>query len=153
MKYFISIIGVLACFFLLCFSGSEGGLVQMGRMGDAVSLLALLMVVVAIVSSVGLHRDFFRAFRIAYGRKGGKSLMEMKRAKEAVDLVIKATAGSGFLGFCVGVIESCFCDRLKAIPVNIAVSTISLLYAAILVLFLIPVQSRLKLKIMEYMGE
>ena len=153
MKYFLSIIGVAACFVLLCFVGEESGYIQLARMGDTVSFFALLLVVVSILISVGLHKDFFRAFRIAYGRKGGKSLKEMKRAKEAVDLAIKSTAGSGILGFCVGVVESSYCDRLASIPINIGVSTISLLYAVIIALFLIPIQSRLKLKIMEYMGE
>ena len=124
-------------------------------MGDAVSLLALLLVVVSILISVGLHKDFFHAFRIAFGRKGGRNLGELRRAKEAVDLVIKAVAGSGCLGFCVGVIESSYIDKdnLTSLPICIGVATISLLYSVIFILFLIPVQSRLKIKIMEYMGE
>lgn len=153
MKYFLSIIGVAACFVLLCFAGEESGYIQMMRMGDSISLFALLLVVVTVLISVGLHKDFFCAFRIAYGKKGGRSLMEMKRAKEAVDLAIKAAAGAGILGFCVGVVESSYCDRLASIPINIGVSTISLLYAVIFSLLLIPIQSKLKMKIMEYMGE
>lgn len=152
MKYFISIIGVVTCFLLLCFCGEESGVIQMLHMADAISLLSMLLVTVSILISAGLHKDFIHAFGLAWSKNSAKSLLELKRAREAVDLAVKAFISSGVLVFSVGVIESCFADT-RAIAPNMGVSTTGILYAAIFSLFLIPIKAKLKVKIMEYMGE
>lgn len=152
MKYFVSIIGVMVSFLLLCFCTQENGIIQMGRMGDFISLLSIMLVLVPILISTDLHKDFIHAFRLALSKTSGKGLLELKRAKEAVDLALKSIIGSGVLVFSVGAIESFFSDAAVVAP-NLGVSTIGLLYASVFSLFLIPIQVKLKVKIMEYMGE
>lgn len=153
MRYFISIVGVVACFVFLCLVTDQSVAVQMGHMGDLVTLLSLLLVIVTIMLSAGLHRDFFHAFRLALSKRGNFSLLELKRAKEAVDLALKAIVGGGVLNFSVGAVQSLYADRLAIIPPNLAVSTLGILYAIFMYLLLIPIQAKLKVKMMEYMGE
>lgn len=152
MKYFLSIIGVVACFLVLCFCGQESGFIQMANMADMISLFSMLLVVIPILISASLHKDFIHAFSLAWSKTSGRSLMELKRGKEAVDLAIKAIIGSGVLSFCVGFIEVAFSNAKYVLP-NFGVCVTGLLYAAFFTLLLIPVQAKLKVKIMEYMGE
>lgn len=128
-------------------------MVQMGRMLDLVTLFSLLLVIITVMISAGLHKDFFHAFRLALSKRGNWSLLELKRAKEAIDLALKAIVGGGVLNFSVGVVESLFVDRMKVIPPNLAVSTLGILYAVFMFLLLIPIQAKLKVKMVEYMGE
>jgi len=125
----------------------------MAHMLDLVTLISLLLVIVTIMLSAGLHRDFFRAFRLALSKRGDFSLLELKRAKEAVDLALKAIVGSGVLNFSVGAVQSLYVRRMMSIPPCLAVSTLGILYAVFMFLLLIPIQSKLKVKMMEYMGE
>ncbi len=128
-------------------------MVQMGRMLDLVTLFSLLLVIITVMISAGLHKDFFHAFRLALSKRGNWSLLELKRAKEAIDLALKAIVGGGVLNFSVGAVESFFVDRLKSIPPCLGVSTLGILYAVFMFLLLIPIQAKLKVKMMEYMGE
>ncbi|MCI8337325.1 MAG: hypothetical protein HFH62_01405 [Lachnospiraceae bacterium] len=153
MRYFLSIIGVVACFLLLCVCTDQSLMVQMGRMLDLVTLFSLLLVIITVMISAGLHKDFFHAFRLALSKRGNWSLLELKRAKEAIDLALKAIVGGGVLNFSVGAVESFFVDRLKSIPPCLGVSTLGILYAVFMFLLLIPIQAKLKVKMMEYMGE
>lgn len=149
----MSIIGVVACFLLLCVCTDQSLMVQMGRMLDLVTLFSLLLVIITVMISAGLHKDFFHAFRLALSKRGNWSLLELKRAKEAIDLALKAIVGGGVLNFSVGAVESFFVDRLKSIPPCLGVSTLGILYAVFMFLLLIPIQAKLKVKMMEYMGE
>lgn len=153
MRYFLSIIGVVACLLLLCLCTDQSLAIQIGRMMDLVTLFSLLLVIITIMISAGLHKDFFHAFRLALSKKGNRSLLELKRAKEAIDLALKAIIGGGVLNFSVGVVESLFVDRMKSIPPCLGVSTLGILYAVFMYLLLIPIQAKLKVKMMEYMGE
>lgn len=153
MRYFLSIIGVVACLLWLCVCTDQRLMVQLGRMADLVTLLSLLLVIVSIMVSSGLHKDFFHAFRLALSKRGNPSLLELKRAKEAVDLALKAIIGGGVLNFSVGAVESFFVDQMKSIPPCLGVSTLGILYAVFMFLLLIPIQAKLKVKMMEYMGE
>ena len=104
MRYFLSVIGVVITFLLLFFCGGNGW-EYLASMADVISMLSILLIVIPILISSGLHRDFIHAFPLALGKAEGKSLRQLKRAKEAVDLAIKAVVGSGLLSFFVGVIE------------------------------------------------
>ena len=89
MRYFLSVIGVVITFLLLCFCGGNGW-EYLASMADVISMLSILLIVIPILISSGLHRDFIHAFPLALGKAEGKSLRQLKRAKEAVDLAIRA---------------------------------------------------------------
>lgn len=153
MRYFLSFIGVMVCVVLCCFVSEENGVVQMMRMGDLFTLSVMLLVIITIIISAGLHRDFIRAFRLALSKRGTVSLKELKRGKEAMDLALKAVAGSGVLNFSISAVEALLKQPRSEVPGCLAVSTLGIIYAAILFLLLIPIQAKLRVKIMEYMEE
>lgn len=156
MRYFISVIGVVVSFLLLCFVTEEGvSVVWMLHMADPFTIGIVVLVVITILLSAGLHKDFIQAFRLALSKKGDISLLRLKRSKEAVDLALKAIIGSGLLSTSVGVVE--VLEAKTVIPsnlgVNLGVVSLGLVYSAFLCLLLIPIQAKLKIKIMEYMEE
>lgn len=150
MKYFISVIGVLAAFLFLCFCAQKNIVVYMV---DGVTLGVMVLIIITVLLSAGLHQDFVQAFRFALGKPEHVSLLKLKRAKEAVTLTLKATIGFAVLITSISVIGSLRLATPAALPVNLAVSILGLVYSAIFCLLLIPIQAKIKIKIMEYLAE
>lgn len=153
MRYFISIVGVVAGVLLLCFVTQESGFVQLLYMVDGITLVILLLVVITIMISAGLHKDFIQAFRLALSKGEDISLPKLKRAKEAVDLTIKSIVGAGVLISSIGAVQS-FAQGLQETTMPcLGVSALGIVYAVMLFLLLLPIQTKLKVKIMKYMEE
>lgn len=153
MRYFISIVGVVAGVLLLCFVTEESGFVQLLRMVDGITLVILLLVVITIMISAGLHKDFIQAFRLALSKGEDISLPKLKRAKEAVDLTIKAIIGVGILISSIGAVQSFAQGFQETTMPCLAVSVLGIVYAVMVFLLLLPIQTKLKVKIMKYMEE
>ncbi len=80
--------------------------------------------------------------------------MELKRAKEAVSLAIKVSmAASTFIGVMSSALVLFVVDDLASLGPSMAVSLIVLIYGMGLVLILLPLKSRLNLKIQEFINE
>ena len=125
---------------------------DVGNLFDGISLLLLLLFLIPMLVSGGLLKDFNNAFRLGIGKRQPASLMELKRAKEAVSLAIKVSlAASTFNGVMSSALVLFVVDDLASLGPSMAVSLIVLIYG--MGLILLPLKSRLNLKIQEFINE
>ncbi|MCM1136473.1 MAG: hypothetical protein NC400_12970 [Clostridium sp.] len=131
-----------------------GGVASLVNLFDVISLLLLLLLTIPILVSGGLLKDFNNAFRLGMGKRAASSLIELKRAQEAVSLAIKVfLASAGFIFAVSGALILFTVDDPAALGPNIAVDLIVLVYSFAVVLVLLPLQSRLNVKIQEFVSE
>lgn len=116
---------------------------------DPASLILVLLLVLPVLISAGLFKDFNNAFRLSVSRKKEFTRFELLRAIEAVNLTIKALWASGIFHSIFGIVHVFVTmtgeQRLKAT----AISLITLLYAAFFVILLLPLRSRLLVQLHE----
>lgn len=112
---------------------------------DPASLIMLLLVTLPVLLSAGLLRDFNNAFRLSIRRTVVCSKAELLRAIEAVTLAAKALWTAGILDTLLGLIFAFTAEEFIRAYVGIAL--ISLLYAAFLSIMLLPVRSRLLVRL------
>ncbi len=87
--YLLSIISVILLTAVMCGTwGMDGGSV-LYRFCDFSTIIFLVLFLIPLLISGGLLKDFSNAFRLVIGKKEAESLMELKRAREAVGLTIK----------------------------------------------------------------
>ncbi len=142
--YFLSLFGVIFTTWLISFF-ADG---RWDRMVDFMSLVVLLLLVIPILISSGLHKDFSNAFRFSIGKKKPDKLLELKRAREAVNLI----AASVFIAM-VQMIQILYTlDNLSSLGPNIAVMLVSIMYGMCFVLLLLPIQSKLNVRIQEFIS-
>lgn len=149
------ILAIIAIFLLVYFMSvfSTYGVQNIMNYIDVFSLLALLLITIPVLMSARLLKDFNKAFAITLGKKPVEHLITLKRAKEAVDLARKTMLYSGLF---VGIFSSIIVLNDPKMPSNIwtsniSVSWLSALYAVGFNLLLLPISSRLELKITEFM--
>lgn len=146
--YFLSILAVILVSVILSFSVSVQNLM------DLPSLLLVLLLSIPILISSGLLKDFNNAFHFALGKKKSSSLIEIKRALEAVTLMIRTFLCSGlflFLTAMIAVLHSM--DTPQSLGPAISVSILCFIYGTALALLLLPVKSILQVRIIEFMPE
>lgn len=130
------------------------GFGRMFNFFDFNSFLVLLLITFPILISSGLLKDFQNSFRLVIGKKKGGSLTEIKKAKEAVDLVGKTLLYVGaFIAMFSMVIILGNIDDPNALGPSIAITVLSLLYALAINLILLPLKSKLKMMLIEFMHE
>lgn len=145
--YFVSIIAIILVTVILSFSVSIQSFI------DLSSLLLVLLLAVPILISAGLFRDFNNAFRIALGQKKN-SLVEIKRALEAVNLMIRTFLCTGLFLFLVSMITVLHrLDTPATLGPAISVSLLCFIYGTAMVLLLLPVKAILQVRIIEFMPE
>lgn len=122
---------------------------------DPTSLLLIILITIPVLISAGLFRDFNNAFRLSAKRSTDCSRRELERAVEAVSLTIKTLWASGIFNVLFSFIHSLATnyDTVEMLPPYISVSLIPLLYSAFFVILLLPMQSRLKLRLCELSGQ
>ena len=149
--YILSILAIIVSVFFMC-SISSWGVGGILNYVDLVSLVFILLIAIPVLISAGLFKDFNRAFAITLGHKKADSLIVLKRAKEAVELARKAMLYSGvFVGIFSTVIVLNEVTDFSALGPNLSVAWLSALYGIGLDILLIPISSRLEIKIAEYM--
>lgn len=117
---------------------------------DLFSLFVIIMLVIPMLVASGAHKDFNRAFRFALNKTVQPGLEELKKAKEAVTTARKLIILSGILDSLISMI--CILARLDDVAYlgpNVAVAILSLMYAVILNVILVPIEHRLKSKVIE----
>lgn len=154
-SYFISVIAVIVCVLFTAAVTRDGLDENLFRLFDLVTFLFFPVILIPMLVSAGLGKDFLNAFRLALGKgEKSKSLEELKRARESVCLAIHSIIACGILTFGLSVVYIMYtCTKPEIIAVNMGVGILSIIYAAVFVLFLFPIRSRLEIKIMEYMQE
>ncbi len=153
--YIISILGVMVCAFLMlvCGQGGFSDLVHISRYFDLVSILLILVIVIPVLFTAGLWKDFAHSFRLALGKKQAKTLVSLKRAKEAVVLASRVSLGAGAFITLFSAVMVLFDADTGNMQYNMAVVILDLLYGFFIYLLLLPIRSRLEIKIIEFMHE
>lgn len=152
--YLISIISVILMTGIMCVTalGMDGGYIA--RFLDFYTILFFILFLIPLLISGGLLKDFNNAFRLGIGRKAPESLMELKRAKESVSLAIKIMLIlSVFICAIQGVFIIYSMADLAMLGPNFSVAMLSFIYGTGIALILLPLQSRLNIKIQEYISE
>ena len=143
--YLIGIIAVviLSVVFMLCgFSGAGiGGLIYIV---DAPSILIVFIITVAVLLLAGYGKDVLKAFVFTGKKKDNVNVAELKRCMEAISLTIKTVLLSGILATILGMmmILNKGVDQAN-LGASFSVSLITILYAIMISLILMPVKSRL----------
>ena len=147
--YFLSLLGVIITTALISFFTNG----RWDRMFDVMSLLILLLLVIPILISSGLSKDFSNAFRYSIGKKKPEKLLELKRAKEAVSLVIWTTVSACVFVTMAQLIQILYwISELSSLGPNLSVMIISIMYGMGFVLLLLPMQAILNVKIQEFIS-
>ena len=147
--YFLSLLGVISTTALISFFTNG----RWDRMFDVMSLLILLLLVIPILISSGLSKDFSNAFRYSIGKKKPEKLLELKRAKEAVSLVIWTTVSASVFVTMAQLIQILYwISELSSLGPNLSVMIISIMYGMGFVLLLLPMQAILNVKIQEFIS-
>ena len=117
---------------------------------DLSSVLLLLCICVPILLSTGLGKDFSNAFRIVLNSNKEYDRKSLQRTLEAVKLMIHTLLCSGGLLFLLNSIITLHrLDDPAALGPIVSTSFLSVLYALAISLLLLPVQSILKMKLIE----
>ena len=109
---------------------------------DPPSLILILTFTVPILFASGLHRDFLKSFKLMAGKENTFSEVELKRMLQSVKLVIKTLFASGVLGMFIGSIA--ILNSGPFILSHFAITMITLLYAVIFIIMLLPIEARIK---------
>ena len=153
--YILAIIGVICSVVLLNLVTGEG-FSNMLVYYDVISMLQLVVLIVPILAAAGLIKDFNNALKLALGKKKAESILQLKRAKEAVKLTGNICIASGVMGTCCGIIQVFYIYRgedLSSLLAGLGVSILTLFYSLIIYLLLLPIKSKIEIKILEYMQE
>lgn len=145
--YFVSIIAIILVTAILTFSVSIQSFI------DLSSLLLVLLLAIPVLVSSGLFRDFNNAFRIAFGKKKN-SLIELKRALEAVNMMIRTFLCTGLFLFLASMITVLHrMDTPESLGPAISVSLLCFIYGTAMALLLLPVKAIMQVRIIEFMPE
>lgn len=153
--YILAIIGVI-CSVLLLNVATEQGLSNMLVYYDVISMLQLIVLIVPILAAAGLIKDFNTALKLALGKKRAVNLLQLKRAKEAVKLTGNICLASGAMGTCCGIIQVFYIyksENMASLLMGLGVAILTFFYSLIIYLLLLPIKSKIEIKILEYMQE
>ncbi len=151
--YLLAILGVILSVVLMGTMSEMGMMNSLGSCIDVYSLLLVVIIVIPVMASMGMLKDFNLAFKLTLGKKQASSLSELKRAKQAVSYFIRSTLCAGAVGTLFGVIQvlSFFRDELAQLTAGLGVAVCSLLYAFVIAIVLLPIEARLERKMIEFM--
>jgi len=147
--YLLSVLAIILCFMLVRIMQPALRLIQFM---DIMSLICLLVLIIPVMLSAGLLKDLNNAFRLTFGKKKEAALLELKRAKLAVDTMIRTAIYSSVFVMMLQfeVMLHNMSDPSYLGPV-ISVVLLILLYAMIISILLLPIRAKLEQRILEYM--
>lgn len=148
--YLFALLGiVLSVIFMTVFSG-----LGILTLIDFPSIILLIIINIPILISARLLKDFNNAFALTLSKKKAGSLMEIKRAIEAVTLSMKSLFYSGlFIFFMALIIILKNLSSPETLGPSLAVAILSFIYAIVLNLIMLPIKSKLNLLLIEFMQE
>lgn len=147
----VSILAGIAVVCLFC-QGGDGFRTVLCLL-DMPSLICILVLTVPILLRSGLGRDFMRAFKLL--RKGYTChLSELRRTLDAVELMQKQVLCAGILCMLISFIYVLHSmNTPESLGPCIAVAVLTLFYAVIMEMLLLPLQIEAKRRIIDYIGE
>ena len=149
------VIAVFAAIFFVggTSGGLDGSLNMLALFADLPSLISIIILTVPILIRKNEAGDLKKAFRML-SKKNTYSLADMKRAKIAVEFAQKQILCAGAIISILGMVNILknLSDMSKLGP-SLAVVILSVFYAAILELLLLPVQVEVSSRIVNFMEE
>lgn len=146
--YLLSILAIVLCFvYVHCFQMSLGIL----QLFDAVSILFLVMLIVPVMISAGLLKDLNNAFRLVFGKKEEVTLLAIKRAKLAVDTMMKISVYASVFVMLLQLVVLLhnMTDPSTLGPI-VSVAFLTMLYTMVICLLMMPIRAKLEQRILEY---
>ena len=131
-----------------------GGVSAIGNFIDMPTIIYMTGISVMIIVVAGMLKDFVKAFPLSLKKDIAEDKQEIQRAMLAVKTAIFGVNMSGLVMFMIGSVNlfkvwSGIEASLDVLLINIAVAMISIVYAFVLTLILIPIYMRLKAKLIE----
>lgn len=147
--YLLSVLAIILCFILVEATQQAMGLYAFW---DSMSFIFLLVLTIPVMLSAGLLKDLNNAFRLIFGGKKEAALLEMKRAKLAVDTMIRTVLYSSVFVMLLQIVVLLhnMSDPSLLGPI-ISVALLTLLYAVVASILLLPIKAKLEQRILEYM--
>ena len=147
--YLLSVLAIVLCFTLVEITQQTMGLFEFW---DSMSLIFLLVLTIPVMLSAGLLKDLNNAFRLIFGRKKEAALLEIKRAKLAVDTMIRTVIYSSVFVMMLEIVVLLhnMTEPSRLGPI-ISVTLLTFLYAMIVSILLLPIGAKLEQRILEYM--
>lgn len=121
---------------------------------DMPSMLLLFMIVIPVFISSGLWKDFNNAFRLSIKERESAGKVELMRAVEAVSFMIKTLWVTGIFAVTFQLVITFLMyvrDVIKQenIVQYVAISLLPIVYALFFMIFLLPMQARLNVRLKE----
>lgn len=153
MSIFVTIIALVLVFLYTAVLSVEG-ISSMSNYIDMPSLIILLLLVIPVLISAGMLKDFLAAFKRAFSAQMTYTRAELQRSMEAVKLARKGNITAGLFGFLISFVFLCKsfdAQQQYVFWVNMAVAVIPVIYAAAFDLIFLAVYGRLKKRYMDFM--
>ena len=149
--YLLSIVTVIVLTGIMYVFSNGTGENYLIRFLDPPTMLFLILALIPLLVSGWLLKDFNNAFRLVIGKKEPSGLIELIRAREAVSLAIKVlVAVAAFICVVGGVMILLMTEDPATLGPSLAVMLLSLVYGLGVAVVLLPLKSRLNVKIQEY---
>jgi flagellar motor component MotA len=112
---------------------------------DLPSIVVILVLSFSMLLASGLLPDLLRGFKIMGKKENTCTVLELQKTEIAVGMTIKLLLLSGFLGFLIGLVAMlATLGDTSLIGRNLAITMLTMLYAMLIILILLPVQARVK---------
>lgn len=151
----LAIFGIaLLLFWVILIIVMFGGVAAVGNFIDIPILTYMTAICIVILAIAGMCKDFGKAFLIVLKRSSTVSKQQIQKSLLAIKTMILAANTAGILHFMIGLVISLKtwsgmgCEP-ESLPIWIAVSLLSIVYALVGTLILIPIYMRLKEKLIE----
>lgn len=149
----MEIISIVLGIMILLLSGLQaGGLRSLAfKLLDMPSLIIILVFTVPVLIRNGIWKDFKRAF-LFLKKDYVCHLSELKRTQDVLEMMQRQVICAGILSMLVTfvIIMGSLYD-LAALGPNLAVAILTVLYATVIVMLLLPLQLEVKRRILDYM--
>lgn len=147
----MEIISLVLGLFLMCFVPMDNGGVLMYL--DSPSMILLLVLTIPVLFRNGLGKDFLRAFKLLK-KSYNCRLGELRRTLDAVEMMQKQIIWAAIIILMVSFMQvAANISDIHSIGPSIAVICLSILYAAVMEMLLLPLQVETKRRIIDYMEE
>lgn len=150
----MEIISILLGVFLLGMVDYGSGVISPGSIAfflDPPSLVIILALTVPVFFRGGIWKDFLRAWKLLK-KNYTCHLSEIRRSLDAVEMMQKQLFYAGIISMLLSLIHILgMLTELESLGPNLAVAILTMLYAVIFEMLLLPLQIEAKRRIIDYM--
>ena len=151
-EWFKFMVGIVALGFLVVLTIIMwGGVAAIGYFIDIPILIYFFAITILVMGMTGMLRDFTKAFSLAIKKIASTDVYQLKKSILAVKTAIVTINVVGLLSFCIGSVTSfrALSDAVDVFGHYVLVAILSVIYALVVTLLLIPIYMRLKRKLIE----